>query len=250
MLSPQFGGGTSNVEYEILSGHSMTLFPGGSSPYQQYVHKPLPSLASYFTGLGYHSMAIHSYEGWFWNRQSVYKNMGFHSFMSKQYFEKPEYKGHFISDAEVSRTIIDKIDTTDEPSFIYAVTMQNHGPYADMRYGENPIKVTGNLNEGGTMIAETYTHGAYDADQSLQMLIDHYKDSDEPTIFIFYGDHMPMLGNDYDVYVQSGFVSTGVKSDWTLEEHRKMHSIPYVIWANFELPQESRPIISSSFLGA
>lgn len=250
LLSPQFGGGTSNVEFEVLSGLSMSSLPGGSVPYQQYIRKPLPSLASYFENSGYKSMAIHSYEGWYWNRQNVYKEMGFESFMSKQYFENPEIKGDFISDNEVSRKIIDQVDGADKPMFVYAVTMQNHGPYDDMRYGENSIKAAGSLTTDAKNILETYTQGARDADQSLKLLIDHYQESDEPTVIVFYGDHLPMLGMDYDVYKQAGFINSSKESDWTLEEMKKMHSIPFVVWSNYDLPQETVPTLSDSFLGS
>ncbi len=140
LLSPQFGGGTSNVEFEILSGQSMSFMPAGSVPYQQYISRPLPSLASYFKSQGYASTAIHSYERWFWNRENVYRYMGFDEFISKEGFDNPVNKGAFIADDEVSRRIIQEVEENEEPTFIYAVTMQNHGPYDDNRYGDNPIK--------------------------------------------------------------------------------------------------------------
>lgn len=250
LLSPQFGGGTSNVEYEVLSGNSMSFLPSGSVPYQQYISKPLPSLASYFENKDYKSMAIHSYEGWFWNRENVYKQMGFESFKSKDHFDSPEYKGFFISDDEVSRSIIQEVDNTEKPMFIYAVTMQNHGPYDDdTRYKDgNPIKAEGNLTNDARKILETYTHGAHDADQSLKMLIDHFKESDEPTVIVFYGDHLPMLGLDYDVYKQGGLI--GASGQWSLEENKKMHSVPFVMWSNMQLPKQQVPSLSDSFLGS
>ncbi|WP_261808137.1 LTA synthase family protein [Paenibacillus sp. N3.4] len=250
LLSPQFGGGTSNVEFEVLTGNSMSFLPGGSIPYQQYISKPVPSLASYFTGQGYKSMGIHSYEGWFWNRNNVYKQLGFDSFKSSENFVNPETKGYFISDAEVSRTIIDEVDKTEDPMFIYTVTMQNHGPYDDPRYGENQFKVEGNLTPQAKSILETYTQGAHDADQSLQMLIDHFENSDEPTMIVFYGDHLPMLGFDYQVYQEAGFIKSGNTNQWSLDEIKKMHSVPLVTWSNFDMPKQDIPLLSDSFLGA
>lgn len=251
LLSPQFGGGTSNVEYEVLTGNSMSFLPGGSVPYQQYINKPLPSLASYFEEKSYKSMAIHSYEGWFWNRINVYKQLGFESFMSKDNFVNPEYKGYFISDQEVSQQIMKQVDETERSMFIYAVTMQNHGPYEDgTRYGSNQIKVQGNLTDQSKTTLETYTQGVYDADQALKQLIDHFKQSDEPTLIVFYGDHLPMLGLGYDVYKQAGFIHTGNESDWSLEEKKKMHSVPFVTWSNFSLPKQDIPVLSGSFLGS
>ncbi|SDD77665.1 Phosphoglycerol transferase MdoB [Paenibacillus sp. UNCCL117] len=250
MLSPQFGGGTSNVEFEVLSGQSMSFLPAGSVPYQQYISKPLPSLASYFKEKGYTSTAIHSYEGWFWNRESVYRHMGFDQFISKSGFEAPEYRGAFISDDEVSRRIINEVESSEAPSFIYAVTMQNHGPYDDRRYGDQEITVKGMQTDTARDTLATYAQGVRDADKSLQMLIDHFEQSAEPTIIVFYGDHLPMLGYDYDVYAQAGFISTNRSEQWSLEELKKMQSVPLVTWSNFYMPKETVPVISSSFLGA
>lgn len=250
LLSPQFGGGTSNVEFEVLTGNSMSFLPGGSIPYQQYITKPVPSLASYFADQGYKSMGIHSYEGWFWNRNSVYKELGFESFKSSEHFVNPEMKGYFISDAEVSRSIIDEVDKTKDPMFMYTVTMENHGPYDEPRYGENQFKAQGNLTPEAKTILETYAQGAHDADQSLQMLIDHFQESDEPTMIVFYGDHLPMLGLDYQVYKEAGFIQTSNANEWSLEEVKKMHSIPLVTWSNFDMPKQDIPLLSDSFLGA
>lgn len=250
LLSPQFGGGTSNVEYEVLTGQSMSFLPAGSVPYQQYISKPVPSLAGYFEEQGYKSMAIHSYEGWFWNRDNVYKQMGFESFMSKEQFVDPVYKGAFISDDEVSNQIIKQIDNTDKPMFIYTVTMQNHGPYDDNRYGANPIEAKGKLTAEAKNTLETYTQGVRDADASLQKLIDHFEQSGEPTVIVFYGDHLPMLGYDYDVYTQGGFIHTSKSEQWSLEELQRMHSVPFVTWSNVQLPKDWKPALSNSFLGA
>ncbi|RAV21850.1 LTA synthase family protein [Paenibacillus contaminans] len=250
MLSPQFGGGTSNVEFEVLTGNSMSNLPSGSMPYQQYISRPTPSLAGFFGTQGYKSMAIHSYEGWFWNRNTVYKQLGFQSFMSKEFFTSPEYKGGFIADDEVSRAIISQVQQSEQPMFIYAVTMQNHGPYETWRYSGKPIKVEGNLTDAARDELETYVQGARDADASLKMLIDHYSASEEPTMIVFYGDHLPMLGYDYDVYRQAGFVSSGNSAEWSLEETKKMHSTPLVVWSNFGQEKKNVPLISSSFLGS
>lgn len=247
LLSPQFGGGTSNVEFEVLTGSSMSFLPAGSIPYQQYIRQPVPSLASYFESLGYKSSGIHSYDGWFWNRDNVYRLLGFESFKSKEKFDNPEYKGTFISDAEVSRSIISAVEGSERPTFIYAVTMQNHGSYDDGRYEDSPIRAEGDLTPEARQLLETYVQGAYDADRSLQMLIDHFEQTGEPTAIVFFGDHLPMLGLDYDVYKQGGFIGDQA---WSLEEWKKMYSVPFVIWSNLDLPQETIPMMSDSFLGA
>lgn len=250
LLSPQFGGGTSNVEFEVLTGLNMSFLPAGSVPYQQYISKPTPSLAGYFAGLGYKSAAIHSYEGWFWNREKVYKWMGFDSFKDKSRFVEPEYDGAFIADSEVSRSIIQAVKDSEQPLFVYAVTMQNHGPYEDNRYGDDVIRVEGSLTASAKQAVETYSRGVFAADRSLQQLIGYFEESGEPTVIVFYGDHLPMLGYDYDVYKQTGFISTERTEHWTLEELERMRSVPYAVWSNFPLAEKPGPVLSYSFLGS
>ncbi len=86
---------------------------------------------------------------------------------------------------EVSKKIIEQIDKTKDPAFIFAVTMQNHGPYPEDRYPEKQITVSGNLSDSGKEILETYVQGLKDADESLKLLIEHCKKSAEPTAILF-----------------------------------------------------------------
>ena len=47
VYSPSFGGGTCDVEFEVLTGFSLEHLPAGSKPYQQYVTGQMPSFAQY-----------------------------------------------------------------------------------------------------------------------------------------------------------------------------------------------------------
>ncbi|MDF2938461.1 MAG: sulfatase [Paenibacillaceae bacterium] len=253
MLSPQFGGGTSNVEFEVLTGLSMSFMPAGSVPYLQYVNGSVPSLASYFESKGYRSLGIHTYDGWFWNREDVYRLLGFEGFKSKDGFIDPEYNGLYISDKEIAGSIIHEVNRSEDPVFIYAVTMQNHAPYTDKnRYPSgNTFKVEGDLTEEARDMLETYAQGAHYADQALQELVDYFAAFDEPTYIVFYGDHLPTLGLEYDLYRQAGFVQSGKPAEWSQEEYKSLRSVPYVTWSNFAAAEEQRVnTISSSFMGA
>lgn len=252
LLSPQFGGGTSNVEFEVLTGLSMSQLPAGSTPYQQYIDEPLPSLASLFGSKGYSTKAIHSYEGWFWNRDQVYDLMGFDAFKSLSDFVQPEYRGAYVADAEVSRSIIREVESSKEPMFIYGVTMQNHGPYNDNRYGTTKLQAKGPLSDESLQLLETYAQGAYDADQSLKLLMEHFEESEEPTVIVFFGDHLPMLGDNYDVYREAGFIGSTDSDEWSSEELKRMRSVPFVIWSNYRAAQvkDTVPLLSTSFLGS
>ncbi|WP_374724197.1 LTA synthase family protein [Calidifontibacillus erzurumensis] len=248
LLSPQFGGGTANIEFEALTGFSVSFLPTGSIAYQQFIGRPTPSLATVLTKQGYEATAIHPYYDWFWNRKNVYKHIGFHKFVSLDDFEKnkAEYRGPYIADLEVTKEIIKTTEATEKPDFIYAVTMQNHGPYEKGRYGNVRVNIeSSQLSEEARGSLETFTQGVYDADQALAELMEYYEKSEEPTIIVFYGDHLPFLGADYLTYKEAGFVD----GEWSLDEYRKMRTTPLVVWNNFSEDIPSLPeTISPSFL--
>ncbi|WP_066297102.1 LTA synthase family protein [Bacillus sp. FJAT-29937] len=247
LLSPQFGGGTVNVEFEILTGHSISFLPFGSIAFQQYINKPTMTLASILKSEGYSTVGIHSYKGWFYNRENIYKLLGFDSFISSEYFVDPVYKGPFISDMEVSKKIINEIERRAEPSFVYAITMQNHGPYGSARYKENNILVKADISNSSKAMLETYAQGLYDADRSLELLINYFENSKEPTVVMFFGDHLPLLGDEYMVYKESQFIRD--ENILSLNDTKKLHSVPFVIWSNYNNESKYIENYSTSFIG-
>ncbi|MGI6587225.1 MAG: LTA synthase family protein [Peptococcia bacterium] len=244
LFVPVFGGATVNTEFEALTGHSTHFLPGGSIAYAQYVRKPVESLASILANQGYTTTAIHSYHNWFYRRDEVFRNLGFTKFISSEFFVEPQLKRYYITDDEVSRLIIEESEESTEPFFVFAVTMQNHGPYT-VGYGEEAeIKVEGDLSSEAKNILEIYAQGVADADQALQKLVEHFQKSERPTIIVFFGDHLPALGEDYQVYRETNFY----QEDYSYEENQKMHTVPFVIWSNY-LPREEGLRLNSSFLG-
>ncbi len=250
LISPSYGGGTANVEFEVLTGNSVSFLPEGSNPYQQYITKPIPSLAGIFSEYGYNSVAIHSYHRWFFNRERVYDLIGFEKFISAEDFKDPAYKGFYISDEEVSKMIINEHKNSDRPLFIYAITMQNHGPYDVKRYESIDIELESDkLTDRGRNILEDYTHGVSDADSSLQTLIDYFEKVEQPTVIVFFGDHLPMLGKNYSVYYETGFVNSR-NAGWSSEEYMRLHSTPLLFWTNYPHSKENLNDISTCYLGS
>lgn len=249
LISPVYGGSTANVEFELLTGLSVNHLPEGLIAYQQYVHQPLPSLAWIFKQNGYGTTAIHPYHAWFYRRDEVYPLLGFDKFLSLDDFSGAEIKGEYIVDTEVSHKIIEQAENSEGPFFIFAVTMQNHGPYPEDRYDNTTIKISGEISDQGIKILETYTEGLTDSDLSFKILIDYFSESDKPTLIVFLGDHLPYLGKDYLVYKETGFVG---KEDnkWSLEDELKMKAVPMAVWSNYPADYSGSDTVSPSFLGA
>ncbi|MDB5054878.1 MAG: Arylsulfatase [Bacilli bacterium] len=243
MLSPQFGGGTANVEFEVLSGNSMRFTPPGSTPYIQYFNHGIDSMASILRRQGYTTTAINPYYNWFFNSKNVYKDFGFSQFISMEFFQQ-NIKGYNIADSEVTKNIIAQTERTPGTDFIFANTMENHFPFYPGKFKENTFKVSGNVSDSTKGILETYATGAADADLMLKNLVDHYTETKEPTIVVFFGDHKPVLGSNYGVYTDTGYFKPNDSG-----RLKKMYDVPVVVWNNY-LPQHKDNLdISPSFLG-
>ncbi|PUA40004.1 cation tolerance protein CutA [Paenibacillus elgii] len=245
LLSPMFGGGTANVELEVLTGHSMRFFPEDSTPYEQYIKQPTASLASLLAGQGYNTTAISPFYHWFFNSSEVYKHLGFSRFISLEYFNPDEYVGPYIGDHAVVRRIIEESERNPGPDFIFANTMENHYHYWPGKFKKNHIEVKSNMSNAVTGIAETYAQGLSGADRALQELIMHFSRVKEPTIIVFFGDHLPSL-EKLLVYKESKYISGEDDPDFL----EKMHNTPVVVWSNY-LPKEAKEELhmSPSFLG-
>lgn len=247
VFSPEFGGMTANVEFEALTGFSNAFLPYGSIPYQQYIRRPVPSLATFFESKGYVSKAFHPFQGWFWNRNNVYQSLGFRQFQSEENMPVMDKRGIFASDEALTRHIIREADNTSEPFFFFAVTLQGHGPYEHNRYAKNTIEVDApTLSEGNTSALATYAQGVKEADQSLKALMDWAKKRRRETIIVLFGDHLPPLN---EVYTESGYMANVVATrKASVATMKREHETPLVIWSSKRGVQKDIGSVSPSQL--
>ena len=230
MFSPEFGGMTANIEFEALTGFSNAFLPYGSIPYQQYIRRPLPSLATFLQSQGYATRALHPFSAWFWNRSPVYQAFGFDRFMSEDKLPPLQKRGQLPSDIAFTDEIIRQADKMDKPFFFFAVTLQGHGPYEPNRYPDAKHKVDARVSAWSRESIVSYAEGASDADRGLKRLIDWASKRKRRTVIAFFGDHLPPLG---PVYVETGFMKEPVASRKApIAEMTVEHETPLVIWSN------------------
>lgn len=247
LFSPEFGGMTANVEFEALTGFSNAFLPYGSIPYQQYVRRPLPSLATFFASKGYVTQAFHPFQSWFWNRGNVYQSLGFQSFMSEENMPVMDKRGAFTSDEALTKEIIRTADQTEEPFFFFAVTLQGHGPYEKNRYAKNTVDVqSASLTQKNRDSLATYAQGVREADSSLQALMDWAKKRRRETIIVLFGDHLPPLGH---VYTETGYMPDVVATrKASVSVMKREHETPLVIWSSKRGVQKDLGSVSPSQL--
>lgn len=247
VFSPEFGGLTANVEFEAITGFSNAFLPTGSVPYQQYIRKPLPSMATFLKGEGYRTRAIHPYEGWFWNRENAYAALGFDEFRTQDTMPALPKHGNFASDEALMQEVIRQADAVDEPFFFYTITLQGHGPYEAHRYDQEAISFRApDMPEADKAELATYVEGVRQADESLRTLVTWAEHRERETIIVFFGDHLPPLGN---AYVSSGYM-TNVVADRRADadQMRREHETPLVIWSSKRGPLKDVGTISPALL--
>ncbi|MDD4779308.1 MAG: LTA synthase family protein [Tissierellia bacterium] len=236
-FSPKFGGGTSNVEFEALTGFANQFLPPNSVPYEQYILEPSFSIAKYLKNNGYSTLAIHSNNREFWNRNNAYKNLYFDNFIAADNFENPELKRGLISDMEVSQKIISEFEKNrsknDKPLFNYTVTMQNHMAYSSDKWNESEIVKFRSNNLSNSVVdgLKDLATGLNYSDKALKYLIDYFEKIGEPTIIVFFGDHMNLLG-DYteQVFEETGYLKKGYTD---LDKDFNLYRTPIVVWNNY-----------------
>ena len=241
-ISPTFGGNTANVEFEALTSYSMSLLKPGSIPYQQVItnKKEIPSIPTALKKEGYYTSAIHSFGRTFFKRDDVYKVLGFDKFNAADTMENVDVDGDYISDLAMSKEIIAELEKQKQPTFIHAVTMQNHFPFTEGRFGENLIEISGLENEESKGELEMYTEGLRRSDEALQYLIEQLDNLDRPTLLVFFGDHLPSLGTNKSFYKENGYIT----NEKTPSERLAMAQTPLLMYANFDMPNDNLGVVS------
>lgn len=265
------GGGTCNTEFEALTGNTLAYMNASAYPYTEYVTKPMFSLASYFRENGYLTEAFHASNATNWNRNIVYPNLGFEIFHSIENYPTIEDKNilhRYITDATDYAFVEQRAAANEgKPRFLFNVTIQNHADYdyfEDVPRAETLAPFADSLDQ----TAQVYLSLIKVSDASVQQLVEQYKDSAEPTMIIFFGDHQPHLSDEAcdQIYTSNGYYLDFFKSKffiWTSYETETVHnaslSANYLPWlilerGNFPLPpyvqlleavHEKYPIISA-----
>lgn len=254
MVSPGYGGGTANIEFQALTGLSMALYdPTLSSAYQQLVPN-MDEPASFNQLWGGDnadgSVAFHPYNRNMYFRNRNYQSFGFDCFYASDGDDQMTDlqkidAAWYASDESTYRNVLDYLTENDgSEQFIQVVTMQNHMPYDDW-YQNNQFvaaDTSTGLGDDERVSVETYAKGVNYTDQATAQFLEQLDGMDRPITVIFYGDHLP------------GIYQTAVSSQIDME---KLYQTDYFIWsnaasasANMKLPDETAAFCSSNFFMA
>ena len=247
--SHYLGYGTGYLEMSMLYGITGLDFEPGTNIcfLEDDAYDKLDALAEQYTrGGGYTAEMLHGYDDSLYNRTVTYPLMGFSQLLFSADIQKlgfpwegSLYGGYYMKDSYLFQGLLNRMEVINDSgdrAFLYAITMENHQPF-------NPDKfdyacqigvASDTLGEEDLAIVRVMLEGITRADQALGELTDALRESDEPTIVVFFGDHRPNLFmTDGDtVYTKLGLCPGNDTVDWTAEQINDLYSTDYLIWAN------------------
>lgn len=233
---PGFAGSTASTEFEFLTGMNVSSIDS-SMPniYKTHITQPIYSIVDLFKSLGYTTLSIHPGDSWFYNRKNVYKYMGFDSSIFKSNLPKDTPKtNYYINDSVTSGLIIENYEkhlenNPDKNYFNFTVTIQNHGPYMDYETDRKAIlKRPDNISDKLYNVLNNYMLGLSDADKLLGDVASYINTLEEPTVLIFFGDHLPFFDSELLGYEAIGYDITSEN----LEGLNRKYTTPFLIWGN------------------
>lgn len=257
IVAPDFGAGTANTEFDVLTGMQTDLISQTSNSALRSFFKNIPALPRTLQAAGYDSVYMHPGQSWFYNRDSAMSRMGFGE---KLFIDQLPQQAW--SDAGFLEVLTDRLSSQagEGRLFTYATTIQNHQAYTYDKYdfAVPAVQVRTALSDRAQELLSVYAYGVRCSSEMLLGLTEHLQEQTEPYILVFFGDHRPNLGPDYLAYRELGLDIGGDSPAQRVETC----SVPYVVWANdawlagrtmeqvsagLDLPADGR--ISACFLG-
>ncbi len=225
---PSVGAGTANTEFEVLTGMNLRYFGPGEYPYKTTLKEGYSeSAATALAELGYGTHALHNNGGNFYSRAKVFNNIGFDSYTSKEFMNILQLtENGWAKDDILVEHIVNAMDSTEQQDFVFGISVQGHGDYPVEQVLENPeIRVKGIEDEATKNRWEYYVNQVYEMDAFAGKLVETLEERGEPTVVVFYGDHLPTMG----------LKAEDLKS-------RYLYNTNYVIWDNIGLEKEDRNV--------
>lgn len=180
----------------------------------------IQNFARYLKGLGYRTIAIHPHPITFYQRNHVYPKLGFDEFLDIRSFKDADRFGPYISDLEVSNKIKEILEKSKQPLFIFAITMENHGPLHLEKVQKEDIKelYTTPPPEGCNDLT-IYLRHLRNADKMIASLRQTLEKSDYSAKLCWYGDHVPIMPSVYTRFATPN------------------GEVDYILWSNEKNPE-------------
>ncbi len=256
IISPESGGVTANVEFEVFTGHPVVIFSPNAVPYHHNIHRPLESLPRIFQNSGYGADAFHNFYKNLYSYDKNYPLLGFENFydisripknsfsgsgkiiFDKQIGKDVLFDGPFPSDEPLVMQLIERLNAAEQPAFLFGLSMVAHGGYDGWPEDQKTVRIVSEgLSRSAKESLEHLANALNRADIALGHLIRAVEARERPTVLFFMGDHLPYISDS--VLREGGF-------DFGPNGYRR-YEVPFFVLANFPLPELDIPDRMSAF---
>ncbi|OQB24528.1 MAG: Lipoteichoic acid synthase [Firmicutes bacterium ADurb.Bin182] len=246
-----FGGNTTATVFEVLSGYSTAFSMPGSTAFGDFLRGKdyQKSLIRPLKEQGYATAYISSSLPHFTNEKNAVTALGFDRFISIKDF--PKMKGNLPDSVLADRIISEYEKMQYSPVMLCAMTMENHYDYNINKYSNITYVMPsqGNLSAIENQILSGYLNGIHNADILVKNLTDYFRNVERDVYVVLFSDHRPSLGFNYGIYKKLGLISSETTpAGMPEEEHRFLHSVPFMIWSNKGMTPRTMEMISPSYL--
>ena len=227
-------GGTSDAEF--VTNNSLYPAPSGAA-YFIYSDNKFNALPQALSDKGYATAAFHGYKETFWNRNIMYKTLGFNNFYGEKSYSASESIGLGISDKEFLNQSLERIKNMSNPFFSFLITLTSHYPYEDIaKYGDFPVGEYENTILGNYLKAIHYT------DEQLGMFLDKLEATGllDNSVVVLYGDHYAIPRDESASLAKFLGINEPDDLNWAL-----LQKVPMVI----HLPGDKNSGIISTYSG-
>ena len=251
MISPAYGGMSSNVEFEVLTGGSLNYFSKGYTPYMQFFKKGVsennPSIIQELKNNGYKTKILNSASHTMFNCDIIYDIYGIDE--RNHLYDEIDLGGQYVSDEYLTDRIIEYFDNKDknEKVFFFTITMGGHMPYYEERYDNYHVNIVETPYEKDVNeVIHSYAEGIYLADRELGRLYDYINTLDEETIIVFFGDHLPHLStpDGKDALFKTDYL----QYDYNLNSVYKQYNTTALILSNYDIDFNGTEYLSPDLL--
>ena len=197
---PAWGANTMRPEFSFLTGLGPEeLDIHRFNPYRYAARRPLRALPAVLREMGYSTTCIHPHPARFFRRDRAFPRLGFERFVDAEDFSGAKKAGPYISDEAVMDRLIQELDGRLGPSFIFVITMENHGPLhlekcepaEESRFFQNQLP-------RGCEDLAIYARHLQNADRELGRIRMHLSGIGRNSLLCYYGEHVPSMPKVYD----------------------------------------------------
>jgi phosphoglycerol transferase MdoB-like AlkP superfamily enzyme len=175
-----FGAYTMRTEYGVLFGRDEAeLGFRRYDPFLTALGEPSYALPARLPG--YRSSFVHPHDLRFYARHRLMPASGFDTLIGEEAFAAPTGGGRYVDDRTLGAALGELVEAATQPTLLYAVTMENHGPWDGAAAQDGPGRFA------------AYLRHLRNSDAMLGDLIERLSCDGRSALLVFFGDHRPSI---------------------------------------------------------